>query len=155
MTNQPDWEFLVNLGDANPIDYGGKFVYRDRTGIYGPEMVILEPLEDPDGQGEMLYWMEYRVMLDRCTYIDGVLSDNQYHPEMQAWFAWDLAEIALWVDVPVPELLEQLCSDDPIMLARGYESLGHYFGWFDFDSYPLKHTRRQDVERRFKEECVG
>ncbi len=43
--DQPKWKLLANLGDANPIDYGGYFVYRDETGVYRDEA---EKLISPD-----------------------------------------------------------------------------------------------------------
>ena len=42
-TNQPNWVFVCNLGDASQIEHGGKFVYVDTTGVYRPEVVLLEP----------------------------------------------------------------------------------------------------------------
>ena len=43
--DQPKWKLLANLGDANPIDYCGYFVYRDETGVYRDEA---EKLISPD-----------------------------------------------------------------------------------------------------------
>lgn len=42
--SQPVWKYLGNLGDRHPIEYGGLFVYKDTTGVYGFEM---EKLEEP------------------------------------------------------------------------------------------------------------
>lgn len=32
-TRQPLWTRIANLGDVNPIEYGGFFVYVDRRGL--------------------------------------------------------------------------------------------------------------------------
>ena len=36
-TKQPKWKLIAQLGDVNPIDYGGYFIYEDETGVYPPE----------------------------------------------------------------------------------------------------------------------
>ena len=33
--SQPKWEYVANLGDTSPLEYGGLFLYRDTTGVYG------------------------------------------------------------------------------------------------------------------------
>jgi hypothetical protein len=42
VTAQPIWEYVANLGDASPVEYGGLFLYRDTTGGFE-----LEKLEEP------------------------------------------------------------------------------------------------------------
>lgn len=46
--SQPVWEYITNLGDASPVDHGGAFVYRDKTGVYGVELEHLEPPSDDE-----------------------------------------------------------------------------------------------------------
>lgn len=141
-TAQPDWECIANLGDVNPIDHGGKFVLVDRTGVYPPEMEVVEPLElEP---GTLRVW---RFIMDRCTYIDGVLSDNEYHPEMPAWFADDLPSIADTYGVDREELIKQFCSENPRERAEAYYCLFGYHAAENFDSYPLDLTRAEAKER--------
>jgi hypothetical protein len=84
MANQPRWKFVANLGDVNPLDYGGLFVYVDETGIYPPEMERVEPDSEDD---ENCTYTVHRVSLDRCTHINGILSNNKFHPDKSAWFA--------------------------------------------------------------------
>ena len=45
--SQPIWKFLVNLGDDD-INCGGRRVYVDETGVYPPEVEVLEPPTDDD-----------------------------------------------------------------------------------------------------------
>ena len=120
MTEQPIWRCIANLGDVNPLDHGGVFVLIDKTGVYPPEMEVWEA---PDGDVE--HWERARFIMDPCTYRDGVLSDNPYHPELPAWWAADgwLASCANTNGVTGLELINQLCSDDPVERAQGYYSL--------------------------------
>ena len=52
MTNQPDWECIGQLGDADPIEHGGYWILRDKTGVYPEEGEFLVVPEDEDG-GEL------------------------------------------------------------------------------------------------------
>lgn len=110
--SQPDWKFFDNLGDASPIDHGGLFVFTDATGVYAPEVEVLESVggDDEDefnDDGELVKegnekWEVHRFILEPCTYgrvvngefqpldhyeDDGILSDNKFHPGHAAWFA--------------------------------------------------------------------
>ena len=143
MTKQPEWECIANLGDANPIDHGGKFVLVDKTGQYPPEMEVLEPLE-PCG---VEIWQVWRFVMDRCTYADGVLSDNKFHPDKPAWFADDIGSIAETFGVDRDELVKQLCSNDARELAEGYYCLFGYYSPDNFDSYPMDLNRKEAAER--------
>ena len=138
--SQPIWKFVANLGEATPLEYGGLFVYTDETGVYPPEMERLEPLEN--GKFDLR-----RVCLDPCTYEDGVLSDNSFHPTLDAWFADDLDLIASCIGVEHHSLVKQLTSADPVQLARGYEAIGDYHGWENLDEYPLTLTKAEVLER--------
>jgi hypothetical protein len=110
--SQPKWKCVGNLGDVDPITHGGILVYIDETGVYPPEVEVIEPYknenhdsdydqdyqdeDDPDPEfaydeelSEELHWTIHRVILERCTWDaeTGVLSDNKYHPQHAAWFA--------------------------------------------------------------------
>jgi hypothetical protein len=150
-TNQPDWELIANLGDADPIEYGGVFVYRDRTGVYTEECEILEPnnagrtWEDPQS------WTVYRFSLDRCTYRKPILSDNPYHPEIPAWFADDMGNVANANGRSKLTMLQRLCSKNPLARASGYEMIGRYHGWENLDQDPITITDRSEIEERYRE----
>lgn len=143
--SQPDWKLIANLGDVNPIDYGGYFVYRDRTGVYTEEaeLLIADCDDSPDS------WTVYRFPLDRCTLTDGVLSDNGYHPEYPAWFADSLDGVASMIGQDPAELRSDLCSADPLVRARAYQAIGEYHGFENLDSYPLTFTSRSEVKQRY------
>jgi hypothetical protein len=149
MTNQPNWQCIANLGDTDPLTYGGAFVVIDTAGVYPPELHIWE---EPTGEeAESAFdWPElgdgapyqvvpedtrqydrFTVILDQCTYINGILSDNKYHPEHPAWFAYnpgDLPGIANSMDVSVIELIHLFCSEDPIERAVAYKMVYDYWG---------------------------
>ena len=105
---QPKWTRIGNLGDASPLEYGGMPVYRDETGVYGEEAEYWRETEE--GKSVTLY----RFELDRCTLTpDGILSDNQYHPEYPAWFADTINGIAHTSGMEPAVLRSMLCSADP------------------------------------------
>lgn len=143
MTNQPKWKCVAQLGDANPLDYGGYWVFVDTTGVYDAEGEWVEVDEETNRL------TIHRFSLDKCTYIDGVLSDNQYHPEHPAWFADDLESCASSCGTPVDELRTMLCSDDPIQRALAYRDIGGHWGFRNLDDCPLE-MGRTEGRRRYK-----
>lgn len=126
---KPNWKFIANLGDANPAEEGGVFVYEDQTGVYAPEAEILEPC----GNGK---WRIYRVPLAKCTFNNGVLSDNPFHPDKPAWFADKVDSVRDCCDNP--DIEAALCGDDILARSSAYQSLWEYHSLDDFDSYPLR-----------------
>jgi len=147
-TTQPKWELLANIGDCNPVDYGGVFVYRDTTGVYPPECEVLEPIGEGEHR-EPIEWRVYRFILEKCSWENEVLSDNRFHPELSAWFADELESAARYVGVPSDGLRRYLCSDDSLERAEAYRALYDYHGLDNFDSYPLTFTDRDEVEKRY------
>lgn len=145
MTEQPDWECIANLGDMNPIEHGGKFVLVDKTGVYAPEMEVVEQLvQEPDT------WRVWRFIMEPHTYVRGVLSDNKYHPELPVWYAKDIPDIARMFDMTAEALIHALCSPEPRERAEGYYCLWSYYPAEEFDSYPLE-LDRAEVEERYSE----
>lgn len=156
MTNQPKWKFIANLGDVDPIEYGGYFVKIDTTGVYPPEVeVLIEPCE-----GEEQVWTVYRFILEACTFENGILSDNEFHPDHHVWFAKPESEkvkrpqdttylsgICKTMDVKADELIKQFCSDDPLERASAWHNVGEYHGWDNLDQYPLRLNRKEAFGR--------
>lgn len=154
MTNQPSWKFVTNLGDVNPLDYGGLFIYRDETGVYPPEMERVERVEGDELE-------IHRAPLDRFKLVEGHLvpfgwdetwphAASAYKP----WFEDDLQKIADFIDMKREHIVEALCSDDPIRLAAAYRAIGDYHGWENLDSYPLTLTE-EEARERYDEELKG
>ncbi len=165
MTNQPQWKFLANLGDANPLDHGGYFVYEDETGDYPPEAEVLVIDNESEPAEAKLTYTVYRFALDKCTYVKGILSDNKYHPEHPAWWAGTeeerknrpqettcLKNLADQFDgMAVEDLAAKFCSDNPLDRAWAYREVGEYHGFENLDHDPFTLTRAE-AEERYKEE---
>ena len=145
--NLPIWRCIANLGDRNPLDHGGLFVYVDKTGTYPPEMERIEPVSDDDNSALEIR----RVVLDRCTFTDGVLSDNPYHPTLPAWYARELVRVAESFGEPLDDYHSALCSEHPLPRAKAMRDVLDYFGWDNVDSYPFTVTR-SEARRRYRNE---
>jgi hypothetical protein len=157
--SQPSWQSIAQLGDVNPIDHGGYFIYRDITGVYPEEGEILEPPPEDSEDGQFTI---YRFSLDRCKVVwddnpfavylvpDGYNPENWQHALMSydEWFHDDLASVAESEGSTLAHLREEFCSPDPLARARAYESIGRYHGWENLDSYPLT-LSREEVEKRY------
>ena len=141
MTNQPKFKCVANLGDATPWDYGGAFVLVDQTGVYTPELRIFE---EPTIGGK---YEEHTLLLEKCTYINGVLSDNKYHPDKPAWFADSIPDIARFIGVAELQILHQLCSSSVIERAWAYLAITQYHGHQDSPTY---HFHKMAVMSRMK-----
>lgn len=155
--SQPKWKFVGNIGDASPLDYGGFFVYVDETGVYPPEAEVVELDDESDDP----HYTVYRFVLDKCTYIDGVLSDNKYHPEHPAWWASPenrkqerpqdttyLSNICSCCDIETDELIRMFCSDDPLELASAYRYVAECHGYHELDHEP-RQCRRRELWKRY------
>lgn len=154
---QPIWRCIAQLGDASPTEHGGHWVFIDETSVYPPEAEVLFVYDHGPSR-------VYRYPLDRCTFIDGVLSHNKYHPDYCAWWATTsekmkarpqdgkgLTDLASYMGVAEEELVEMFCSDDPVQRAMAYEAAGQYHGFNNFDDYPLELTQ-SEVEARYADE---
>ena len=159
MTNQPVWKLIANLGDVNPLDYGGLFVYVDETGVYPPEMERVEPLDDTSAV-ESTAWETHRAVLEnlKTVEVDGrtLIIPARYdatwpHPieSYDEWFNRDLGQVAESIGADVTELRAFLCSDTPTTRAVAWRAIADYHGWENLDSYPNRYTDRAELERRY------
>lgn len=140
--SQPKWKLIANLGDVNPFEYGGYFVFVDETGEYPPEAEVLEILDENDNGTPNKYEV-HRFILEPCTFVNGVLSDNSFHPDFPAWFADSLDGICSSMDVKKEELIRLFCSDDPVERAQAWRNVGEYHGYVNLDEYPLTLNRKE------------
>lgn len=166
MSQQPQWKMIANLGDEDPFNHGGYFIYKDETGVYPEEAVKLVIENESEQDVDLLFYTEYRFILDCCTYINGILSDNKFHPEHPAWFAQPekkkrrrpqdttyLSNVAECVDwQPRDGMPAAFCSADPCERARAYEAVGDYHGWENLDNYPRTGISRKEVLERYEKE---
>jgi hypothetical protein len=132
-TNQPHWRMLDNLGDVNPVDYGGFFVYVDRTGVYAPEV---ELLESPDSDDAPEGWDVYRACIEK-------------DPTRQWWYD-RLSEVAVSHGMELSELQRMATSADTLARAMVYQCLFSHFGAHEFDSYPNHYAKRSHLPRRIR-----
>lgn len=143
-TSQPAFKFVANLGDANPIEHGGFAVFVDETGVYSPECELLETPEETGRRD----WTVRRFSCDACTFVDGILSDNKYHPTKAAWFADKLDSLANTYGQPVDEVIALFISADPVSRASAWRMVGEYFGFDNLDSYPL-YFSEEEIKARW------
>lgn len=149
-TAQPIWKFLDNMGDKSPLDYGGYFVYVDETGVYPPEVEVLLVDNEQEQDDDKLTYTAHRFSLDKCTFVDGVLSENKFHPECAAWWSTpskDFEGMASSQGTSVDELVRAFCSDDVLTRALAYRSVGEHWGWNNLDDYPITFKRAEARER--------
>ena len=151
-TQQPVWTFIDNLGDANPIDYGGYFIFKDETGVYPEEAELLVPLEENDT------YEIYRIVLDPLKMLKGYLVPAKYKkswphplPQYDEWFHKDLEAVAGFVGSNKEDLEAAFTSSDPLVRAEAYRAIGDYHGWDNLDSDPLTNLSRAEVEKRYPE----
>lgn len=141
---QPKWKVIGQIGDASPLDCGGFWILQDETGNYPEEAEVLFLDNDDD---ENTTYTVYRFILDKCTYTNGILSDNEFHPDHPAWFADKIDSVADYADWRPEALIEAICSDDALLRAQAYQDLAGYFGYHEFDNYPLTLTTREAKQR--------
>jgi hypothetical protein len=158
-SGQPEWEFVANLGDVNPFDYGGYFVHRDKTGVYPEEAELLVV---DDEESETSTYTVYGVVLDRLKMVDGYLVPFKYdsswpHPveRYDEWFHEKLGDVADSIGTTKEELEEAFTSADPIIRADAYRVIGDYHGWENLDHDPLTSLSRAEVEERYPEVTRG
>lgn len=146
MTSQPKWKCIAQLGDMHPIDHGGIWVMIDKTGENDPMIELLEVHDLDNDTVERDYAI---TCIDRCTYIDGILSDNQWHPALPAWFAKDIDKVSSCMGRETRDLIDLLCSADPIDRARGYRDLISYYGIDNFGGYDMTQLTRGEAKKKF------
>ena len=151
MTKQPKWKFVANLGDVNPLDYGGYFIFEDQTGVYPSKA---EKYDTDTHQA-------YRIMLGSRFLLDGhliplsivqaSLTHSLPHPirDYIDWFDDSLQSVSDCMGMDKDTLIKMFCSNDSLELARAYELLYDYHGWENGDSYPLTLTE-EEAEKRYQ-----
>lgn len=153
-TNQPAWKLVANLGDANPIEHGGLFVFEDTTGAYPPEIELIEqPSEEfedystDSGWKPSARWTVRRAVCEPCTYVCGVLSDSPSYPKIEAWFADAIDSVAESSGMERDEFIRMITVGTVVERAEAWRIIGDYFGWDTLDSYPLELTRKEAIAR--------
>jgi len=164
MNNNPDLKLVAQLGDSNPFDHGGQFVFIDKTGINSP---FLEVLEISSGNTETEYdkdgnvliygnmeWEINHIGLDQCIYVDGFLyvklsDDEDDLPDHPIWFSDKIEIVAEFVGLKPIELIKKFCSENVVERAVAYKSVADCYGIINFDSHPHYVQERRDLEKRY------
>lgn len=132
---QPDWQLVY------ATDYSA--LYTDRTGVYDPELAILEDRNSRSGTFDV-----YRTPLKGLALVkvpDGrwIVTDDGYEPThpypasmYRPWFWDDLPDVARSVGRSTLAIVRDLMSGDARRLAHAYEDIAGYHGWDNFDQYP-------------------
>lgn len=132
-TNQPRWKLLDNLGDVSPVEYGGFFVYVDQSGVYAPEV---ELLESPDTDDSPEGWTTYRAVVEKDSTAE--------------WWYDRLSAVAASIGMELSELQRMATGDDVLAKAMVYQYLFSHFGAHEFDSYPNHYAKRSHLPRRIR-----
>lgn len=157
-TKQPTWKQIGTVGDVNPFEYDGGFIYQDETGIYPPELEYIQT----QSESETGPWTVYRWSLDRCetVTVDGKTllvpfgfstRTDLPHPiaEYDEWFNSELESAASSIGRNVDEFRADLCTENLNMRAVAYLDLAQYHGFENFDSYPLTFTDLTELKARY------
>lgn len=151
MTNQPVWEYVGNLGDNSPIDHGGFFVFRDKTGVYEAEAEIYDPEERKVWRFTLEQQVKYPEGLVALCWVKNPLRIKSGEPpEGRAngeWWFDSIDSVCLFCDVERGDFIDRICSDDPLERARAYRDLVHYHGEEEFDQYPIRLKRAEAIKR--------
>jgi hypothetical protein len=170
-------EFAENDGEADEHQQETyDQIFQEMSGaIHGeiPDVAALD-MEESDSlvqclkdhfEGDIAIWTVSRVQLDKCRFVHGILSDNPSHPELPAWFAKPEREraerpqdttyfrdLCKSMDVSEADLISQLCSDDAMERARGYNTVIGHHGVYEFDQYPVTFHFKKEMKQRYKAE---
>ncbi len=141
MTRQPEWEFVANLGDADPIEHGGYMIFVDKTGVYCAEAEYWDPDERK----------LYRIQLDRMDLVEGKLilfrianrslEDRPLPHPLMAYVEW------FDEHVHDPQQRQAFCSSNPMQRAMAYRALYEVQGWENGDGYALTMSAEEMTER--------
>lgn len=98
-----------------------------------------------------LRWTVYRFILEPCTFINGILSDNKFHPDYAVWFQEGLNGLCDTMGVTELQFLADICGTDTCARANAWRCVGQYHGFENLDHDPLQLTK-EEVKERYKEE---
>lgn len=137
---------IHHFGDSWPFRYGAYFLHRN-TSDKSYQCTYLGALLDSED------YLIYRFTPKKCTFTDGVLSDDPTRPDQPAWFADSLPKVAYGIDESAEQLSEYLTGDDIIKRSLAYFHIGRYNGFQNLDEHPVYANRtfanryRQQIHR--------
>lgn len=126
-------QILGNLGDKNPLDYGGHIVYRVHDPKNDTRWVTGEYWDEPADDTYQVY---------RWNIEKDVVKDLDWVDE------WGSIAESVGMDVEVLKRLAR--SEGPLDRAGVYEMVGRFYGFDNLDSSPDTFTR-DEMEKRWPE----
>lgn len=150
MTRQPVWKYVTNLGDRNPLEHGGYFIYTDTTGVYPPEGEIYDPDE---GKAYRFSIERFELWNDHLIPF-GFSSRTDLHHSLEdyiVWFDEHINDVSDSLGVTPDEYRLSFTCEDIRTRAIAHESIGHYFGFEELDNYPLELSKKEAKKRYRKE----
>lgn len=153
---------LATFGDVNFIQHDGQLLV---PGVEDgePYLEIIEtPPDDMWVDGEFTpdaRWTVYRVEPEPLKLVESnrqvYLVTESYQPDWShplsaydEWFHKDLESVANSLGLTMEHIRDRLCSSDVRVRAGAYIDLASYFGWYEFDQYPL-HLTQHEVHERY------
>lgn len=130
-----DGTVVERVGDVDPLTYGGGTVFEDDDGGFTLEYTY-GPTDDEDYEedDENYEHTVYRVDL------------HQSLADFLAYNDWaDLDDVGRSVGATAQELRQ--CSETTLGRARLAEDIAGYYGWENFDNYPIEFTTRELLVR--------
>ena len=126
-------------------------VYEDATGVYEPEMCVAQ---SSDGHVRVFrFTLErlHRIVNDERVYYVTTCIAKGFHAgtlpypihTYKEWYLKSLGSVASYVDSTPSDLLDALCSADPVTRSEVYRAIGEYHGFENLDGYPEEMTRKQ------------
>lgn len=150
---------IINLGDMNPIDHGGCFVFRTETKelmveVYDPEGLVsysfpINRLKVVSVGDDLSFLSEavnsvtagqvsYDDMIEKVTSVEVAqkkvlvprgLPADANVKDHVVWFSDDIDGIATHGGLSADDLLNKLSSYEARELALGYRCVGEYYGY--------------------------
>ena len=164
---------IGQLGDVNPVDYGGGLVVRNDS-LERVQVVYFEVLWEEDPYEELdpgqptpppsrsisvfdidkLAWNGYGGWYSAKPLQDNYLP--RHRSEYVEWFASSdaIKRMANAMGVYWLDLADMFCSDDPMERAKAYEEIGlfHGFGTLDTDPELASYKRAMELFNDLKGE---
>jgi hypothetical protein len=131
---------LGSVGDVNPIDYGGGFIF-SVPGGGGPHLEYFEGLDSDERAERLSYDDDAEEKIDKLKvqlYRVDLGKDAKDFLSDHDWVEWEKVATSTGQDVSDYTNPTKLRSAQARALVI-QDAAGHY-GWNDFDSYPLELT---------------
>lgn len=151
-------KFICNLGDVNPLWYGGEFIYREdeRDSI---EILELSQRDEKGKRTYIIYTFDidklYKLVIDNVPYLllydykkeeDFEKKSNEFK-KLAEWFSDKIEDVCYLLGANKEEFYHNICSEDVRLRANSYMMLVKYFGAYTFDNYPVILSIEQIKER--------